>query len=193
MYFATCRPIAVDVILRSLKLQPSDIKMINGELTRPEICIMRIRMISTLSLPMTSCVSLPHIRRLQPKILFRPWYTLARGMPPSRWWRWLTRQGGQSSMSTTPSIILSGVFTLSPMMRTSWPTCRTWLKGNSLWFPPQWRGDLVSLKHVRCVIHMGRGNPASIVQMVGRCGRGGNCGLALASTEEGEKCSSRWW
>ncbi|OAV84818.1 hypothetical protein PTTG_31033, partial [Puccinia triticina 1-1 BBBD Race 1] len=40
-----------------------------------------------------------------------------------------------------------------------------------------------NLKRVRCVIHMGRGDPASIVQMVGRCGRDGKTGLALLFME----------
>jgi superfamily II DNA helicase RecQ len=40
-----------------------------------------------------------------------------------------------------------------------------------------------NLKRVRCVVHMGRGNPAAIVQMVGRCGRDGNVGLGLLFME----------
>jgi superfamily II DNA helicase RecQ len=44
-----------------------------------------------------------------------------------------------------------------------------------------------NLKRVRCVIHLGRGDPSSIVQMVGRCGRGGNGGLALLFMEPTRK------
>jgi superfamily II DNA helicase RecQ len=40
-----------------------------------------------------------------------------------------------------------------------------------------------NLKRVRCVVHMGRGDPSSIVQMVGRCGRDGNTGLGLLFME----------
>ncbi|KAA1105016.1 ATP-dependent DNA helicase sgs1 [Puccinia graminis f. sp. tritici] len=39
-------------------------------------------------------------------------------------------------------------------------------------------------KQVRRVVHVGRGNPATIFQMIGRCGRGGNEGLALLYVEE---------
>ena len=38
-------------------------------------------------------------------------------------------------------------------------------------------------KRVRCVVHMGRGDPSTISQMVGRCGRDGKPGLALLFME----------
>ncbi|KAI7953779.1 hypothetical protein MJO28_006326 [Puccinia striiformis f. sp. tritici] len=44
-----------------------------------------------------------------------------------------------------------------------------------------------NLKRVRCVIHMGRGDPAAIVQMVGRCGRDGNVGLGILFMERTRK------
>ncbi|KAA1122445.1 hypothetical protein PGTUg99_037613 [Puccinia graminis f. sp. tritici] len=44
-----------------------------------------------------------------------------------------------------------------------------------------------NLKRVRCVIHMGRGDPAAIVQMVGRCGRDGNVGLGILFMEPTRK------
>jgi hypothetical protein len=40
----TCCPIAVDSIIRNLKLQPTNIKMIEGELIRPKIRIIRVTM-----------------------------------------------------------------------------------------------------------------------------------------------------
>jgi superfamily II DNA helicase RecQ len=39
-------------------------------------------------------------------------------------------------------------------------------------------------KRVRSVAHMGRGNPASIGQMIGRCGRDGRPGLAILFVEK---------
>ncbi|PLW58263.1 hypothetical protein PCANC_00917 [Puccinia coronata f. sp. avenae] len=44
-----------------------------------------------------------------------------------------------------------------------------------------------NLKRVRCIIHMGRGDPSAIVQMVGRCRRGGNGGIALLPMEKERK------
>ncbi|PLW21637.1 hypothetical protein PCANC_03167 [Puccinia coronata f. sp. avenae] len=44
-----------------------------------------------------------------------------------------------------------------------------------------------NLKRVRFVIHMGRSDPAAIVQMVGRCGRDGNVGLGLLFMEPSRK------
>jgi superfamily II DNA helicase RecQ len=42
-------------------------------------------------------------------------------------------------------------------------------------------------KHVRSVIHMGRGDPSSINQMVGRCGRDGRLALAIMFMEKKRK------
>ncbi|OAV84755.1 hypothetical protein PTTG_31088, partial [Puccinia triticina 1-1 BBBD Race 1] len=44
-----------------------------------------------------------------------------------------------------------------------------------------------NLKRVRCVVHMGRGDPSAIVQMVGRCGRDGRRGLGLLFMEPSRK------
>ncbi|OAV92051.1 hypothetical protein PTTG_09886 [Puccinia triticina 1-1 BBBD Race 1] len=47
-------------------------------------------------------------------------------------------------------------------------------------------------KRVRSVVHVGRGDPASICQMIGRCGRGGTNGLAIlfveANRRSGKNC-----
>ena len=42
-------------------------------------------------------------------------------------------------------------------------------------------------KRVRCVIHMGRGDPSTISQMMGRCGRDGRPGLAILFMEPNRK------
>ncbi|EFP82689.2 uncharacterized protein PGTG_08885 [Puccinia graminis f. sp. tritici CRL 75-36-700-3] len=42
-------------------------------------------------------------------------------------------------------------------------------------------------KRVRCVIHMGRADPANIMQMIGRCGRDGKDGLAILFVEGNRK------
>ena len=42
-------------------------------------------------------------------------------------------------------------------------------------------------KRVRSVIHMGRGDPASVCQMLGRCGRDGHHGLAIMFVEPNRK------
>lgn len=39
---ATCRPTAIEGILSSLKILPKHITILRGELTRPEICFIRI-------------------------------------------------------------------------------------------------------------------------------------------------------
>ncbi|OAV95558.1 hypothetical protein PTTG_26595 [Puccinia triticina 1-1 BBBD Race 1] len=42
-------------------------------------------------------------------------------------------------------------------------------------------------KRVRSVVHVGRGDPASICQMIGRCGRGGSNGLAILFVEQNRR------
>jgi superfamily II DNA helicase RecQ len=44
-----------------------------------------------------------------------------------------------------------------------------------------------NLKRVQCVIHMGRADPASIVQMVGRCGCNGKTGPGILFMEPTRK------
>ncbi|PLW22134.1 hypothetical protein PCANC_27041 [Puccinia coronata f. sp. avenae] len=44
-----------------------------------------------------------------------------------------------------------------------------------------------NLKRVRLVIHMGRGDPSCIIQMIGRCGCDGNTGLAFILMEPNRK------
>ncbi|KNE90859.1 hypothetical protein PSTG_15725, partial [Puccinia striiformis f. sp. tritici PST-78] len=39
-------------------------------------------------------------------------------------------------------------------------------------------------KRVRKVVHMGKGDPASTSQMIGRCGRDGRPGLAVLFVEK---------
>ncbi|EHS62947.1 uncharacterized protein PGTG_22744 [Puccinia graminis f. sp. tritici CRL 75-36-700-3] len=42
-------------------------------------------------------------------------------------------------------------------------------------------------KRVRSVVHVGQGDPASICQMIGRCGRGGSPGLAILFVEANQR------
>jgi superfamily II DNA helicase RecQ len=184
MLSATCRPIAVDSILRNLKLQPTDIKMIEGELTRPEIRIIRV----TMDHPLKSADDLlkiyaPHTATSANEIVPTLIYSGTRNAtfqvmkvinearktklheydPNDKFIRRFHSCTGDSDKLLNMDDFTNGLY---PVISTTMAL-----------------GLGQNLKRVRCVIHLGRGDPSSIVQMVGRCGRGGNGGLALLFVE----------
>ncbi|OAV95822.1 hypothetical protein PTTG_05871 [Puccinia triticina 1-1 BBBD Race 1] len=185
---ATCRPVAVSAITTSLMLQPSDINMIDGELTRPEIRFIRIKMESTLSscddllrifAPRTvtpACDSVPMIiysgtrnRTFQVmKVVNEARNTKNHEYDPNDGFirRYHSVTSDEDKLKTMEDFGNGKVPVISATMAL---------------------GLGQNLKRVRCVVHMGRGDPATIVQMVGRCGRDGNVGLGLLFMEPTRK------
>ncbi|KAA1125442.1 hypothetical protein PGTUg99_012425 [Puccinia graminis f. sp. tritici] len=185
---ATCRPEAVSAITSCLMLQPGDLSMIDGELTRPEIRFIRVYMESTLS----SCDDLlrifaPHTttpaKEAVPMIIYsgtrnRTFQVMrvvneARDTPKHEYdpldgfiRRYHAVTGDDDKQRTISDYGEGAVPVISATMAL---------------------GLGQNLKRVRCVIHMGRGDPAAIVQMVGRCGRDGNVGLGLLFMEPTRK------
>ncbi|EFP85006.2 uncharacterized protein PGTG_11175 [Puccinia graminis f. sp. tritici CRL 75-36-700-3] len=185
---ATCRPEAVDKITTSLMLSPSDLHMINGELTRPEIRFIRVYMDSTLS----SCDDLlrlfaPHTKTAAEdsvpmiiysgtrnrtfqvmKVVNEARHTQKHEYDPNDQFirRYHSVTGDEDKARTVEDFGNAQVPVISATMAL---------------------GLGQNLKRVRCVVHMGRGDPAAIVQMVGRCGRDGNVGLGLLFMERTRK------
>ncbi|EFP77316.1 uncharacterized protein PGTG_03272 [Puccinia graminis f. sp. tritici CRL 75-36-700-3] len=62
---ATCRPIAIESIKKSLKLEDHNVCVVRGELTRPEIRIIRVPITSSMS----SCVGLAPLFAPQSEVL----------------------------------------------------------------------------------------------------------------------------
>ncbi|POV98606.1 hypothetical protein PSTT_14305 [Puccinia striiformis] len=163
---ATCRPKAVDAITTSLMLYPSDFHMIDGELTRPEIRFIRIYMDSTL----TSCNNLlrifaPHTHtpanQAVPMIIYsgtrnRTFQVMkvvnkARNTKKHEYdpcdgfiRRYHAVTGEEEKERTIKDFGNDKVPVISATMAL---------------------GLGQNLKRVRCVVHMGRGDPATIVQM----------------------------
>ncbi|KNF02634.1 hypothetical protein PSTG_04230 [Puccinia striiformis f. sp. tritici PST-78] len=188
MLSATCRPIAVDSIIKNLMLQPWEVTMLNGELTRPEIQFIQVQMKSTLK----SCDDLlrvfaPHTivpaNKTVPTIIYSG-----------------TRNATFQVMKVVNEAHLTRKHEYDPVdgFIRRYHSCT----GNEdkeanmadyadAKFPimssTMALGLGQNLKRVRCVIHMGRGDPASIAQMVGRCGRDGKPGLALLFMEATRK------
>ncbi|KAA1074687.1 hypothetical protein PGT21_015904 [Puccinia graminis f. sp. tritici] len=185
---ATCRPVAVAAITTSLMLQPRDINMIDGELTRPELRLIRITMQSTLSscddllrifapCSFTSAAdSVPMIiysgtrnRTFQVmKVVNEAWNTRNHQYDPIDGFirRYHSVTSDEDKLRVMDDFGAGRVPVISATMAL---------------------GLGQNLKRVRCVVHMGRGDPAAIGQMVGRCGRDGNIGLGLLFMEPTRK------
>ncbi|KAI7954799.1 hypothetical protein MJO28_005199 [Puccinia striiformis f. sp. tritici] len=176
---ATCRPQAVDKILVSLKITPDNITFVRGELSRPEITIWRIPMKHSLSsgddllqlfgreefipdgdIPPTIIYSSTRHLTLQVLRVLND----ARGKcgqlsPKSTFARRYHACTGDLDKKQVIEDFESGVF---PVISSTM----------ALGLGQNW-------SRVRRVVHVGRGDPATIFQMIGRCGRGGNPGLAI--------------
>ncbi|POV97186.1 hypothetical protein PSTT_15216 [Puccinia striiformis] len=61
---ATCRPVAIQEILKSLKLSDDSIDLIKGELTRPEIRIIRVPMAKSLASSLDAIKLIPSSRNV---------------------------------------------------------------------------------------------------------------------------------
>ncbi|EHS63985.1 uncharacterized protein PGTG_21988 [Puccinia graminis f. sp. tritici CRL 75-36-700-3] len=185
---ATCRPVAVSAITSSLMLQPSDIQMIDGELTRPEIRLIRVTMKSTLS----SCDDLLR--------LFAPYtVTSARETVPM-----IIYSGTRNRTFQVMKVVNEARNTPHHEYDPNDQFIRRYHSVNSDEDKARVMDDFgggkvpvisatmalglgQNLKRVRCVVHMGRGDPSAIGQMVGRCGRDGNVGLGLLFMEPTRK------
>ncbi|POV95870.1 hypothetical protein PSTT_15978 [Puccinia striiformis] len=184
MLSATCRPIAVSSIISNLRLQPSDITMIDGELTRPEIRIIRIPMKFTLK----SCDDLLRIFAPQSKV------------PAEKAIPMLIYSSSRNLTFQVMKVVNEARHTkkheydpLDGFIRRYHSVTGEEDKADNMKDYMESKFPVMSatmalglgqnLKRVRCVIHMGRGDPASIVQMIGRCGRDGSTGLALLFME----------
>ncbi|OAV94630.1 hypothetical protein PTTG_05157 [Puccinia triticina 1-1 BBBD Race 1] len=185
---ATCRPQAIKAILVSLKITREYMTFFHGELARPEITIWRVPMKALLR----SCNDLLQLfgpasripdQDLVPTLIYSTTRHLtmqvllvlncARGTP-----------GGQNNADSTfarryhsctgdldkQDIVNEFVKQMFPVI-----SCTMALGLGRNW------------KQVRRVVHVGRGDPASIFQMIGRCGRGGEAGLAILFVEENRK------
>ncbi|KAA1068556.1 hypothetical protein PGT21_020990 [Puccinia graminis f. sp. tritici] len=184
----TCRPAVRDSIRFNLTLRPREITMITGKLTRPEIRLLRIPMQSSLK----SCDDLLRIyapRTKVPAIKTVPTIIYSGTLdatfqvmkvvnearstkgheydPDSEFIRRFHSVTGQMDKLTNITDFAQGrVPVLSASMAL---------------------GLTQNVKRVRCVIHMGRGDPSAIVQMVGNCALDGNPGLALLFMEPKRK------
>ncbi|PLW13259.1 hypothetical protein PCANC_18940 [Puccinia coronata f. sp. avenae] len=181
---ATCPPKAIKAIKTSLKLEDSEIDIIRGELTRPEIRILRIPMCKSLS----SCEDISIL------------YAFAKDVPSSELVPSLIYSGTRHMTQTVLEILsvargTPGEYKIADSLfgrryhactgkrdkedriadfgQSKFPIISCTL---ALGVGQNWRT-------VRQVVHIGRGDPSLICQMIGRGGRDGKPALALLFME----------
>ncbi|KNE89222.1 hypothetical protein PSTG_17319 [Puccinia striiformis f. sp. tritici PST-78] len=168
---ATCRPIAIEGIKKSLKLESHNLSIVQGELTRHEIRIIRVHITES----MASCGDLLSVFPSKAE-----WYTQSNiacyeGTGFGSW-------NSGNSMRRKSTFVRrfhsctgekDKVEVVEDFLKSKFPliSCTMALGMGQNW------------SRVRCVIQMGRTDPSSICQMIGRCGRDGRPGLAIIYAE----------
>ncbi|OAV95772.1 hypothetical protein PTTG_02015 [Puccinia triticina 1-1 BBBD Race 1] len=181
---ATCRPIAVTGILKSLKLTRDNAFFLKAELTQPEILIIRIPMESSFK----SCDNLGWLfgaREQTPddKVVPSLIYSTTRALTMQALKVINTARGttgGQNnpfSSFACPYHSFTGNLTKVDTINTfsldevAVRSCTMALGLGQNW------------KRVWMVAHFGQGNPVLLFQMIGSCGRDGKPGLAIIFVE----------
>ncbi|OAV95259.1 hypothetical protein PTTG_26688 [Puccinia triticina 1-1 BBBD Race 1] len=181
---ATCRPVAIDSILGSLMLKTVDISFFRGELVRPEIRILRLYM----EYPLKSCEDLIRMFSKETEIKDQD-------LLPT-----LIYSGTRKATLTVINVLnrargkkMDAYNSKSNLIRRYHACTGDEDKADCVEdfenekFPIFSSTMALGLgqnwKRVRCVIHMGRGDPSTISQMMGRCGRDGRPGLAILFME----------
>ncbi|PLW24715.1 hypothetical protein PCANC_27532 [Puccinia coronata f. sp. avenae] len=163
---ATCRPVAVREIKKSLKIDTSNLVMLHGELTRPEICIIRVTMRCSLGSANDLLSIYPPKTQTPDNLLARQSPELVRSAT-STFARRFHSCTGKSDKIKAVQDFADGIF----------PVCSCTM---AFGMGQNW-------SRVRSVVHMGRGEPSAVCQMIGRCGRDGRPGLAVLFVEKTRK------
>ncbi|OAV92039.1 hypothetical protein PTTG_05180 [Puccinia triticina 1-1 BBBD Race 1] len=170
---ATCRPAAITAIKKNLKLLDTHFDILRGELTRPEIRIIRLPMTDSIQ----SCddiLKLHGPKEDNPDEELRTLQVLealdrARGTPGNH----LNPRNSLARRYHACTGELDKQDTILDFAQENVPILSCTL---ALGMGQNW-------KLVRQVVHIGRGDPSLICQMVGRCGCDGCAGLAILFVE----------
>ncbi|KNE97978.1 hypothetical protein PSTG_08654 [Puccinia striiformis f. sp. tritici PST-78] len=182
---ATCRPVAIREIKKSLKLPDESLQMLRGELTRPEIRLIRITMDSSLS----SCDDLlglyaPKTATSDEKVVPTIIYSGSRHRTVKVLEVLDQARGGPDAAINSESTFARRFHSITGDL-CKMDVAEEFGSGK---FPIVSATMALGLgqnwSRVRSVIHMGRGDPAAICQMLGRCGRYGRPGVAIMFVEK---------
>ncbi|EFP93397.2 uncharacterized protein PGTG_19415 [Puccinia graminis f. sp. tritici CRL 75-36-700-3] len=188
MLSATCRPVAIDAILKSLKLTEDLIDIKRGELSRKEIRIIHIKMDCSLQSSLDLLNVFPTKQKtsdedLVPTLIYSG--TRARTFTVLQV---LDMARGTPQNCLDPNNTLARRFHACTGDKDKVDVVEGFSKGQ---FPIISSTMALGLgqnwKRVRCVIHMGRADPENVMQMIGRCGRDGKDGLAILFVEGNRK------
>ncbi|PLW28070.1 hypothetical protein PCASD_22605 [Puccinia coronata f. sp. avenae] len=185
---ATCRPVSIEAIKVSLKVNDETVDMLRGELTRPEIIMIRVTMINSLASSL-DCI---------------PLFPSRKDVPDSQMVPSLVYNGSRNRTMTVLNVIDRARETpgASSILNSSCSrqfhsctgdkdkvTCIDNFAAGA--FPviscTMALGLGQNWKRVCMVAHVGRGDPAAIFQMIGRCGRDGKPGLAVMLVEKNRR------
>ncbi|KAI7949863.1 hypothetical protein MJO28_008684 [Puccinia striiformis f. sp. tritici] len=182
---ATCRPVAIEAIKKSLKLPDKTLVMLRGELTRPGIRFIRVTMESSLS----SCDDLldlyaPKATTPDEKVVPTIIYSGSRHRT-IKVLEVLDKARGSGDAAEDPDSTFARRFHSITGNLGKVDVAEDFGAGK---FPIVSATMALGLgqnwSRVRSVIHMGRGDPAAICQMLGRCGRDGRPGVAIMFVEK---------
>ncbi|OAV91068.1 hypothetical protein PTTG_28114 [Puccinia triticina 1-1 BBBD Race 1] len=180
----TCCLQAVDAILKSLKIKHEDMHVFRGKLTRNEITIWQIPMKHSLA----SCDDLLQLfgpescikdDELVPTIIYSTTRNLTMQVMAVLNDGRRVPQGHYNPKSTCVRRFhavtgeLDKIDVVTDFANGAFPVISSTM---ALGMGQNW-------KRVRHVVHFGRGDPATLFQMIGRCGRGGDRGLGILFVE----------
>ncbi|KAA1122120.1 hypothetical protein PGTUg99_028820 [Puccinia graminis f. sp. tritici] len=185
---ATCRPIAVEAIKKSLKFEDHNVCVVRGELTRPEIRIIRVPITSS----MAACTDLVHWFARQSdvpddKVVPTLIYSSTRNQT-LQVMKVVDEARGTPGTSMRPNVMLVRRFHSCTGEKDKLKVVKDFAAGKlpmisctmALGMGQNW-------SRVRRVFQMGRGDPSAICQMVGQAGRDGQRGLAILFVEKTQK------
>ncbi|KAA1074978.1 ATP-dependent DNA helicase sgs1 [Puccinia graminis f. sp. tritici] len=185
---ATCRPVAMEGIKKSLKLEDHNLEIVQAELTRPELRIIRVPITSSMAKGLELSRYFPSVADV-PDAFVVP--TLIYSSTRNRTLHVMT---ALDVARKTPG---SSLRPNSTFVRR-FHSC-TGEKDKSKLIEDFGNGELPVISctmalgmgqnwsRVRCVIQMGRAEPSAICQMIGRAGRDGRPGLTIIFVEKTRK------
>ncbi|KAA1139256.1 ATP-dependent DNA helicase sgs1 [Puccinia graminis f. sp. tritici] len=181
---ATCRPLAIDQILENLKIPPANIDIVRLELTRPEIRILRFPMESSLKSANDLLEVFGEKKGIEKEGVVPTLIYSGTRNATFQVMKVLNVANGTAGEEENPDSALIRRYhactgdmdkedVIGGYEREEFPCISSTM---ALGLGQNW-------KRVGQVIHMGRGDPSCIGQMMGRCGRDGKPGLAILFME----------
>ncbi|OAV86184.1 hypothetical protein PTTG_30040 [Puccinia triticina 1-1 BBBD Race 1] len=188
LLLATCRPIAVTKILKSLKIPEDNIAFSRAELTRPELRILRFPMEYSLKSAKDLLGMFPGKDEVENKEMVPTLIYSGTRNATLQVMKAVNEAHDTAGKEYNPDSSLIQRYHASTGDMDKEDTISGYERADfSCILCTMALGLGQNWKRVRRVIHMGRGDPSCISQMIGRCGRDGKSGLAILFVESKRK------